>query len=245
MNLSNISRRLLAAIAVSAACAGLTANAQSPAGPPGNMNTVMARLLRNFAFTARAEVRILDQSKKETTAVPMNYAMEDGKTRYEVDLSQFKGSDRPAAAAAFMKQKGIDRLIVINRPDTKINLTICPSIHAYSETPMGLEDEADAAKNYKIDKTKLGKEIMDGHPCDKTKVTLTDEKGKTQTATVWFATDLKDFPLQFQISDEDATTSLRFKDVKLAHIDAKQFEPPAGMSKYEPSQMVKRLTGQQ
>jgi hypothetical protein len=236
-------RCLVVTAAISAAGTSIGVQAQT-AGPPSNMNAVMMRLLHNFAFTARAEIRVLDQSKKETTAVPMAYAMLDGKTRYEVDLNQFKGSDRPAAAAAFMKQMGVDKLIVVNRPDKKVNVTICPSIQAYSESPMSLEEQAEAIKNYKIDKSKLGKETIDGHACDKNKVTLTDEKGRTQTATVWTATDLKDFPVQLQMSDEDATTVLRFKDIKLTRPDVKLFEAPAGMTKYDPAQMVKKLTGQ-
>jgi Domain of unknown function (DUF4412) len=242
MRLSKIIKPLLSVVAMAAALESHTLLAQAPPGPPSGMNAVMGRLLRNSAFTAKAELRVLDRSQKETTLMPMNYAMLDGKTRFELDMTQVKSTDIPAAATAFMKQMNMDQVIVIMRPDQKLTFVAYPKMQAYVENPMNKEEQAEAQKDYKIDKTKLGNEKIDGHACTKNTVALTDEKGQKQTAIVWNAADLNDFPVQLQLADAENTIMVRFKDVKLARPDAKDFEPPTGMAKYDASQMLKKLS---
>jgi hypothetical protein len=98
---------------------------------------------------------------------------------------------------------------------------------------MSAEDVADLEKTYKVEKTLLGKETLDGHPCEKNKVGVVDGKGGKQEATVWNATDLKDFPIQMQMNQPEATVIMTYREIQFARPDQKQFEAPSGFTKYD------------
>ena len=77
----------------------------------------------------------------------------------------------------------------------------------------------------------------------KNNVTLTGEKGEKQGFLVWNATDLKDFPVQIQIPAPDNTVMMTFKEVKLVKPEARTFEAPAGLTKYDSAErLVRALT---
>jgi hypothetical protein len=240
MKLFSILKPLFVTTAISAVLIGTPAWAQMPGGgPSSSMNAAMSKLFgNNNAFTSKAELRVLDKANKETTRMPMGFNMLDGKTRLDIDLTQIKSSQVPAAAIASMKQMGMDQVVTIIRPDKKATLLIYPSLKSYAEIAMSSEEAADANKNFKIEKTKLGKETIDGHACDKTKVVLTDDKGQKQTAISWNAADLKDFPVQLQMTEQDNTILMKFKEIKLGRPDAKQFEAPAGLTRYDSAEKL-------
>jgi hypothetical protein len=129
-------------------------------------------------------------------------------------------------------------------PDKKLTCQVYPGLKAYLE----MAQPAVVQSKLKVEKQELGKETIDGHPCVKNKVIVTDESGKKSEAFSWNATDLKDFPIQVEISEQQGMTAvMRFKDIKLAKPDAKLFEAPAGFKKYTSQQemqadMIKRLS---
>ena len=71
------------------------------------------------------------------------------------------------------------------RPDQKIVLSIYPHAKAYTEKPMSKDEIAASEKTYTLEKTKLGKETFENHPCEKCTVVLTDDKSVKHAATVW------------------------------------------------------------
>lgn len=184
-------------------------------------------------FTCKAEFHILDAIKKDYDITPFGFAVSDGKMRMDIDYTQVKGPDVPPAMIPTLKQLGMDQQIMIMRPDKKIMYSVFPRAKAYTEKPMSKEELAAASKTYSVDKSKLGRETIDGHLCDKSTVTLTDEKGAKVTATVWNATDLRGFPVQIQVPEQDTTLVMKFRDVKLAAPDPARFEPPAGLTRYK------------
>jgi hypothetical protein len=222
-----------------AAAIFLAIKAASPAqsmvpGSGAGMNSALIKLFgNNAAFAARAELRVLDKAKKETAVMPMKLAMLDGKVRADLDTTQIKSPEVPAEVVAEMKKIGMDNLIAIQRPDKKTSLLIYPSLQACVETPMSKDEIADATRSYKIDKTKLGRETVEGRACDKNKVVLTSDQGQKVQATVWNATDLKDFPVKIQLTDQENTIVLTFKDVKPGRPDPGQFEAPEKFTKYD------------
>jgi hypothetical protein len=84
----------------------------------------------------------------------------------------------------------------------------------------------------KVDKTELGKDTIENHPCRKSKLVFTAKDGLTSDALVWEATDLKDFPIQYQTVDEGQTTTTTFTDIKQGKPDATLFELPASYKRY-------------
>lgn len=224
-----------------AALAFTATSASAQVGSPAKgMNTAMVKLFgENNNFTSKAEVHVLDAAGKETTSMPANFALSGDKMRMDIDMTQIKSAEIPAGAIASMKQMGMDQMSTVSLPEKKISLLIYPSLKAYAEMPMSKEEAADALKTYKIAKTKIGKETIDGHPTDKNKVVMTDEKGQKQEMTVWNATDLKDFPVQMQMTEDKNTVVLKYKDIKFGKPDASKFEAPAGMTKYtDPKQLI-------
>ena len=117
-------------------------------------------------------------------------------------------------------------------PDKKVVTLIYPGLQATVEMPLPDSETAAALKDAKPEITKLGNETIDGQPCIKNKVMMTDAKGQKREVLVWNASNMKEFPLQVRFAEGDNTLEMRFKQVKLEKPEAKQFEPPTGYTKY-------------
>jgi hypothetical protein len=195
------------------------------------------------AFTAAGESRLLDNTQKEITAMPMTLALREGKLRAEMDISQIKGGGIPPEAAAMVKQAGMDKMVTLILPERKMTMLIYPDAQAYTEMP-AKEEVGD-----KVETTELGKENINGHPCKKVKMVTTDSKGKTHEATIWQATDLKNFPIQMEMPQKSNILIVKFKDPKFDAPAAGLFDIPTTFVKYNNVQelmqaaMMKMLSG--
>ena len=165
--------------------------------------------------------------------------MIDGKVRAEIDVSRTKSKEMSPEIAASIKQMGLDKMVSIVRPDKKLTIFIYPSLQSYAEVPMSREDAATLEKQYTVDSKKVGDETVDGHPCEKNKLTATADSGQKFEALVWNAKDLKKFPIQMQMMQQDATVIMHFTNVQLTRPDATQFDAPQGFTKYP---TVEKLT---
>ena len=214
------------------------------ATPPGWTSAFPKLFGETKSFSSRADMRVLDKAGKESVSMAMGFAMLDGQIRMEIDIAQIKSSQMPPDAVAGMKQIGMDRTVAIITPQKKSMTIIYPVLQAYLEMP--LPDQTTIPENeIKLEKTKLGTETIDGHPCVKYKVVISDSKGQRNEGIVWSATDLKEFPIQMQMQDRDSGGSMmtRFRDVKIARPDAKGFEASPGFKKYsDPMQLMQVAT---
>jgi len=216
-----------------------------------NFSGAMGKLFgQNQNFSANMEMET-KTATGQTMTMPAKIAVLDGKSRFEMDMTQAKGASMPPQAAAQMKSMGMDKMIMISRPDKKLNYLIYPNLHAYAETPVTDPDAAKSANDFKVEMTEVGKETVAGHPCAKEKTVVTDNEGKTHDATIWAATDLHNFPVKIEQSEQGNVGAMFFSDIKLSKPDASLFEPPAGLTKYASPQalmqqeMMKRFsTGQ-
>jgi len=214
--------------------ARLTATAQL-AGPPsigldfGSFSKLFGEVT---AFSAKAEVQVFDSNQNEKNTTPFDLALLDNKVRVDINTGAVKSKEMPPMAVASMKQMGLDRIISLVRPDKKAIYIAVPGQKACVNMPMPKEDQDNFSKKPKIEKTAIGKETIDGHPCVKNKVVLTDESGGKHESTVWCATDLKDFPLRVLTKEKDDTVIVHLRQIQLAKPDAKQFDVPAGYQEY-------------
>jgi hypothetical protein len=184
------------------------------------------------AFSSKATLRMLDKNQKQTMVMPISFALLDGKVRMDMDLNQLKSAEMQAEALTMLKQLGMDKMTSVIRPDKKSTLLIAPLLQGYAEMPLS-KQEADAAnKKYQSTSTKMGKEVIDGHPCEKNKVVVIADDGKKQEAIVWNATDLKDFPIQMQTVQGEGAIVMNFRELQFAKPDAKLFDAPANYTKY-------------
>ena len=233
--------RLLGGMALLAfATLNLHAQANLMPGNAGGMNAVMQALLGTFSFTAKGDFHVYDSSMKETSSMPLELSMLDHKTRFEVNVAQMRSSHMPAEAANLLRKLGTS--IAIVRPDLKETITIYPVLKAYFESPMDKVDEAEFLRQFNIQKTRLGEEAINKHPCEKTQVVLTDDKGQRQQALAWTASDLNNFPVQFQMqADQGQIVLIRFQSVNLTAPSPKVFDAPSGYTKCDNAQMNKKL----
>jgi hypothetical protein len=215
-------------LAALAACTLPTLAQMGAPSTPG-LNAALTKLFGSTtAFSARCEVSVLDKNQKEKMGMPMDYALLDGKLRVEVDMTAIKGAGVNADQAAMMKQMGMNRIISLVLPDKKTLNLIYPAMQAYVTMPLSKDDAAVLEKEPKIEKAALGKETVDGHPCEKNKITITDANGKKSEVVVWNASDLKDFPVKVQAQEKGDTVLMRYKNIQFAKPDAKQFDLPTG-----------------
>jgi hypothetical protein len=222
----------------SALAAILLAGAAAPAQVSGGASTagINAALTKLFgdvtAFSAKAEVQVLDDAQTEIIFTPMDFSLLDKKLRVEIDMAQARNARMPASVAASFKKMGLARVISIVRPDKGRAYVMYPDQKMLLSVPMSKEDVEAAEKSVKVQKTPLGKETVDGHPCTKNKVVVGDTAGQTLEATTWNASDLKDFPIQIQTQEGPTTSFVRFKQIQFVKPEANQFEPPASFAQY-------------
>ena len=235
--------------AVTTALAALAAHAQMPgAGPVGGMNASLTKLFgETKAFSAKANVRVLDSTQKETVSMPLGFALLDQQVRVEVNMAQMTNRDMPPGAADQLKKMGMATVTSIIRPDKKMIYVIYPEAKVLMTIPISKADADSAYTTPKLSKTETGKETIDGHPCVKNKVVLTQDDGQKIEATTWNATDMKDFPVQIQTQDQGNSSFILFHQVNLDKPEAKLFDPPTGYTEYSnPAElmqnMVKRMT---
>lgn len=218
-------------------------------GSPGVTASLVQLFGTNTAFTAQAEVQILGPNQKERVGLPMIFTRLEGKIRVEVDMARMRNREQPDALAR-LTPLGLDRVISLIRPEQRTTWVLFPNLASVVKLAMP-SAEADAfLQNAKLERTRLALEKMEGHPCVKYRVVITDPQAQNHEATVWSATDLRDFPVCVATREGSDTVVMRFRQVQFTRADAKVFEPPAGYSKYADMQTlmagpaVKHLRGQ-
>jgi hypothetical protein len=220
--------RILITLAI-ALLAGQAGLAQLPtAGSRTGINAAFVRLFgANDAFTAKVTTRMLDASQKEVVRMPMDFAALDRKVRLDINLAQMQSKELTPSTMAALQKAGMDRMASIFRPDKKATYILYPGVQSYQIIPMPKGEAEAFEKGFTLEKTPLGKETIDGHPCVKNKAIVKGDKGPVLEVTTWNATDLKDFPVQIGMKEKENTVLMGFSDVRFAKPDARQFELPA------------------
>jgi hypothetical protein len=228
MNIFALKARLPVALSL-AVLAASAAVAQAPSGgAPTSINSAFVKLFGTTGpFTAKVEAQVLDPSQKETVRLPMDFALLDGKVRLEIDLARMQGKDLPATTITGLKERGMDRVISVFRPDKKATYVMYPGIQSYATVPVPKAEAEVSEKSLKLEKTALGNETIAGHACVKNKAVVKNGQAPVFEAVTWNAADLKDFPLQIEIRDKRSTVRMLFTQVRFTKPDAKQFDPPA------------------
>ena len=228
MNIFALKARLPVALSL-AVLAASVAVAQAPSGgAPTSINSAFVKLFGTTGpFTAKVEAQVLDPSQKEPVRLPMDFALLDGKVRLEIDLARMQGKDLPASTITGLKERGMDRVISVFRPDKKATYVMYPGIQSYATVPVPKAEAEVSEKSLKLEKTALGNETIAGHACVKNKAVVKNGQAPVFEAVTWNAADLKDFPLQIEIRDKRSTVRMLFTQVRFTKPDAKQFDPPA------------------
>lgn len=219
---------------------------QMPSGP--KFDGAMAKLFGdNPAFSAALEFQMKPASGDIIT-MPGKMAYDDGKARFAMNLTDAKGMKMPPDAAEQMKAMGFDQMITITRPDKNVSYLIYPGLTSYVVTPL-LAAKGGTNENFKIEVTELGKDTVDGHPCLKNKITVTDDKGEVYESMVWNASDMKKFPVKIVHAEQGTEITMLFKNVSLTKPATTTFDVPADYTSYTSMQtmmqteMMKKMGG--
>ncbi|MBM3821340.1 MAG: hypothetical protein FJ404_00355 [Verrucomicrobia bacterium] len=140
----------------------------------------------------------------------------------------------------------MDKMIAITRPDKRLSYSVWPGLKSYLETALTGTVESAVPNASKMEVTLIGKETVDGHPCEKNRVVVTDAQGTRHESTVWNATDLKQFPVRIETMSQGQSMRLDFQEVKLAKPAGELFEIPSGYTRYANMQemMMTEMTKQ-
>ncbi|HLP78996.1 MAG TPA: hypothetical protein VK327_19010, partial [Candidatus Paceibacterota bacterium] len=153
-------------------CLNLTAVLAQPGRPGGmgggprggpSISAATAKLFgKNNEFSANieSEVRL---AQGRTMSMPGKIAFDSGKSRFDMDMSEAKGTAMPPQMAAQMKTMGMDKTVSISRPDLKTTYIVFPGLKAYAVSPEQTSADAKAGEESKVETTDLGKETVDGH----------------------------------------------------------------------------------
>lgn len=201
--------------------------AQMPGGAPPDPCAALAKFFNKDAeFTATAKVVITGKKASDHQTMVLRLAVSGRKMRNEMDMT--KMSAVPARELEGMKQMGMDQMTILVLPEKPATYMVFPNLKSYCDMPASDKSKAEG----KLEKTELGSETIEKHPCKKSKLTFTDKDGKTAEALVWEATDLKNFPIQYQTVEDEKTTTTTFSDIKMEKPEAALFELPASYKKY-------------
>jgi hypothetical protein len=218
------------------AAGSLTTFAQGPQGPSTGLNPAMTKLFgAHTAFSTKAEMQAKGGPAGDMS-MSMEFALLDGKTRSDIDMTTMKSAQLPPNAVEAMQQMGMGRMVGINDPKANTMMLIYPGLESYLEMPVPPAEAAANKEEYQIEKTELGKETVAGRATAKYKVTMTDSKGAKKEALLWSAPDLKDFPVKMETTEQGATVTITYSDVKFAKPDAALFAAPAGFTKHASQQ---------
>jgi hypothetical protein len=227
---------LLAAAALAAG--SLPIFAQRPQGAATGPSAAMTKLFgAHNAFSAKAEMQTTGGPTGDMS-MTMDFALLDGKTRSDIDMTTMKSAMLPPNAVEAMKQMGMDRMVGISDLAANTMTLIYPGLESYLEVPVPPAEAAASKEDFKIEKTEVGKETVAGRATVKYQVTMTDSQGAKKEALLWSAPDLKDFPVKMETTEQGATVTITYSEVKFAKPDAALFAPPAGFTKHASQQAL-------
>jgi hypothetical protein len=142
------------------------------------------------------------------------------KMKMEMDLTKmFQASGGKDAS-----QSPMSRMTMLNRGDKKTGYTLYPNVQKY----MVHTDTEEHGEKPKVEKTKVGSEKIDGHPCDKYKVVITYKSEKPQEGFIWNARDLGGMTIKSEVENNDFKMTTELKNIVLKSSPASVFEIPQG-----------------
>jgi hypothetical protein len=239
-----IIRTVLSAVVLSVLLAGSAFSQGMPGGPGRGPGAGLAEVFgKDKSFSAIAHTTAKGPDGNEMQ-MEMSYAVLEGKVRTEMDMTKMQGGRMPPEAVAQMRAMGMDKTVTIILPEKHTSYLVYPGLKAYCELPMGAGASAtEGNKPPKVDRTEVGKETIDGHPCVKYKVVVTPENGMPVNMLVWQATDLNNYPIQMQVeAGNGMVATTRFQNINQSKPAASLFEPPSDYKRYSSPQELMMST---
>jgi hypothetical protein len=194
------------------------------------------------AFTAVFQFQIFDT--QGTARMQMTMDLFKTKEKMRTDLLVSSISQIPTEQRAAMQAAKMDKISFILRKDMKKTFLIFSGLEAFQEFPTTqdiLDMSGERSQSVILRKTEVGPETINGHSCVKTLVEVLETNRPPEKAYVWYASDLRGFPVRILMSRNNLVEMLDFKNVRLAAPDATAFEIPDAYVRLEKTEDVFRV----
>ena len=190
---------------------------------------VFAKLFgHHTSFSATADMTM--SGRGGSHSMEMKYAVLDGQLRMDMDMDKMEGV--PPESVARMKEMGMDKTVtLVHTGKDATTYLIYPNLQSYVDIHPPASD--DNGSEFSIAKTRIGTETIDGHPTVKYKLTITRPNGKSGDLISWEATDMNNFPIRSQMTGENGTMTIDFKDINQSKPAASLFVVPSDYKHYD------------
>jgi hypothetical protein len=169
------------------------------------------------------------------------YRRKSGWERFELDSAKISINQEPEEVSTRKRlqlEEGI--LLMSTGKDTSRSQWIYPKIKSCVDEGQLKEIEPGGLDLPKVEKEKLGDEVVSGQKCVKYKVKVHCFMGDLE-GTRWEATGLQDLPIKTVVKMEGTTITTTLKDVKLGAPPAEMFTVPNGYKRYTSEEFFKYL----
>lgn len=207
----------------------------------------MATMVSKFTeetpdFTAVLQFQALDAKGMPKMQMMMDMLMTKTKMRNDILVQAMP--QIPEDQRAAMKSLRVDRIAYITHLEAKKMYVTFPDIAVFQEFPLAdaaLEEIAARSKSVTLQKTEIGPENVNGHACVKTLVEVTETNRPPEKAVIWYASDLRRFPLRIVIRKDNLLHVFEFKGVKLVSPNPALFQIPTNYTRVEDTAQVLRI----
>lgn len=166
-------------------------------------------------FSAIVYSTSLDKNRNEPFTMEMPIAIAGNKIRMDMDMSKKMKGDT---------QSPLSKMATISRGDKKVSYTLYPNKQRFLVHTV--KDELD--EKPKVEKTKVGSEMIGNHPTDKYKVRITNKDGRSEEGFIWNAKDLDGMTIKSEVENKDFKITTELRDIILKTPSASLFEIPEG-----------------
>jgi hypothetical protein len=166
-------------------------------------------------FSAVVYSTSFDKNRKEPMTMEMPMAISGNRMRMDMDMSKTMKSD---------SQSPLSKMIVLNRGEKNVSYTLYPNTQKYMVHTAKEESE----EKPRVEKSKIGREVVDKHPTDKFKVRITYKDGRVDEGFIWNAKDLDGMTIRSEVENKDYKTTTELRNIILKTPPAELFEIPDG-----------------
>jgi len=159
----------------------------------------------------------VNKSKNEPFTMEMPLAIAGSKFRVDMDMSRMMKDEAGKSP--------MSKMVMLERGDKKISYTLYPNSQKYmvhKETEEGRDEKP------RVEKTKVGSEMIGKYSTDKFRVKITYKDGKTEEGYIWNARDLDGMTIRSEVENRDYKVTTELRSIVLKTPSASLFEIPAG-----------------
>ena len=208
---------------------GVPAFAQLGA-PGGTPNNGMDQLFSATPVYTATMLTSMNGPNGPMTVTAKTY-YDHGNSRTEMNMTNVQGASLPPNAIKQATALGLDNIVTIATVAHTNVFTMYPNLRSYFSVPV--DNSGGTSTNDGIaSTTPLGNDNVAGHPCVKNKV-IVNAGGQPHIFTVWNATDLKNFPVQISISEDNMAATITYENISFTSVPASFFRPPSSYKGYD------------